>query len=141
MTSRDERLRQLFAGYFNQDRGVTGAQSWRDVLSDYVRQVPKTHVLVLVADLRSWLEEGEAEGSDSLPVANATRPVAAYEQAVSVVGLDGVVPTLSLDEHRAAARKLTSQAARRQSSPRRRGFATSLGTRPVIDAAPAGLRV
>ena len=67
MSGRDERLRQFFGGYFNQDWSAGGAGSWRDVVADYVRQVPKAHAAGVVEDLRSWVAEAEAEGLNNLP--------------------------------------------------------------------------
>lgn len=67
MSSRDERLEQFFGCYFHQDWGVDGAESWEDVVAEYVREVPRTRVIALVEDLRSWVREAEATGRVFIP--------------------------------------------------------------------------
>jgi len=69
MSTRDERLRQFFGGYFNQDWDIEGATSWHDVIVEFVRHVPKTHALLLIEDLRSWVAEATAKGTSNLPAA------------------------------------------------------------------------
>ena len=69
MTARDERLRQFFSGYFNQDWDIGGAGSWRTVIADFVRTNPRAHVLALIDDLRSWTDYAVVNELDTLPAA------------------------------------------------------------------------
>ncbi len=68
MTARDERLRQFFGGYFNQDWD-TGGGSWHAAIADFVRSNPRAHILTLIDDLRSWLEDAATNELDNLPAA------------------------------------------------------------------------
>jgi hypothetical protein len=63
MRDRDLRLRQFFAGYFNQDWDVAGAKSWADVAATYIKEHPRAQVLTLRDDLRAWLREMPEEQS------------------------------------------------------------------------------
>jgi hypothetical protein len=67
MSTRDERLSQFFGGYFNQDWDAGGATSWHDVVVDYVQQVPRSHAVLLVDDLRSWAADATQRGLSNLP--------------------------------------------------------------------------
>lgn len=60
MNERDARLQQFFSGYFNQDWDVDGANSWTDVIVEYVDQNPRSNVLLVRNDLRSWLVDPES---------------------------------------------------------------------------------
>jgi CdiI immunity protein len=73
MNERDERLRQFFGGYFNQDWDVEGAQSWQDVVRQFVKENPSSAVLAVRDALRSWLLETAtaAAPSQGLPAAFA----------------------------------------------------------------------
>ena len=66
MTERDERLAQFFSGYFNQDWDVTGAESWMEVLDEYVSSVSRSAVAGTRDDIREWLLEAGA--GKELPV-------------------------------------------------------------------------
>lgn len=57
MKERDGRLRQFFAGYFNQDWDIGGATSWTDVVSQYVRESRRAQVVTIRDDLSSWLDD------------------------------------------------------------------------------------
>lgn len=67
MDDRDERLAQLFSGYFHEDWEIEGAKSWRDVVAQYVRGNTRAQVLALQSDLRSLLAETAAYPSAVLP--------------------------------------------------------------------------
>jgi hypothetical protein len=69
MTARDERLRQFFSGYFNQDWDMDGVESWRTVIADFVRSNPRAQVLGLIEDLRSWTKDAAIDKLDNLPPA------------------------------------------------------------------------
>ena len=66
MTDRDARLRQFFAGYFQEDWAITGGPSWRDVVVGYVAGNPRERVLVLIDDLRAWLDAAAVGGPSSV---------------------------------------------------------------------------
>ena len=66
MRDRYERLGQLFSGYFNQDWDVDGAESWQDVLRQYLRENSRIDAEGLQEDLRAWLAE-EDSGSFGIP--------------------------------------------------------------------------
>ncbi len=53
MSQRDERLRQFFGCYFNQDWRVGGARSWTDVAAQYVKENPRAAVSRTIDDLRA----------------------------------------------------------------------------------------
>jgi hypothetical protein len=67
MNERDTRLRQFFAGYFNQDWDANGATSWIDVVCQYVKENPRTQVVTIRDDLLSWLDDPTA--GPNLPAA------------------------------------------------------------------------
>ena len=66
MTTRDERLGEFFKAYFNQDWAIAGAQSWRDVIAEYAREMPKAQAALLVDDLRSYVAEAKSQGWTNL---------------------------------------------------------------------------
>jgi hypothetical protein len=66
MSDRAARLKLFFGGYFNQDWDAGGAESWKDVAIQYVKENPRERVLTLVDDLRSWSQQSDA-GSADLP--------------------------------------------------------------------------
>jgi hypothetical protein len=46
MTSeRSDRLRQFFAGYFNQDWDISGATRWSEVVDEYLAENPRDDVI------------------------------------------------------------------------------------------------
>ena len=57
MTTRDDRLRQFFAGYFHQDWDLGGAGSWPDVMDEYLAGNTKDDAIKTCADLRAWLAD------------------------------------------------------------------------------------
>ena len=65
--SRDARLRQFFAGYFNQDWDIGGAKSWTDIVAQYVKNNPRAQVTQVQDDLRSWLDETASSLTAVLP--------------------------------------------------------------------------
>lgn len=66
MSTRDERLGQFFGGHFHQDWAILGAQTWQDVVTQYVRDMPKADVTVLLDDLRSYIAEAKSKGWNNL---------------------------------------------------------------------------
>ncbi len=63
MNERDERLRNFFGGEFNQDWDViSGETSWQGVITKFVKENPRAHVLIVLRDLRAWLQETSSEG-------------------------------------------------------------------------------
>jgi len=64
---RDERLHQFFSGQFHEDWDCQGANSWKDVVAEYVHTAPKAQVIAVQNDLRSWLAETAACPGAVLP--------------------------------------------------------------------------
>ncbi|MBK7402308.1 MAG: hypothetical protein IPJ34_40245 [Myxococcales bacterium] len=58
MSTREGRLRQFFAGYFNQDWDL-GGDSWSQVVDNYVGGSAASDVRFLLDDLRAWLADSE----------------------------------------------------------------------------------
>lgn len=67
MSTRDDRLHQFFAGYFNQDWDISGAANWSDVMDEYLAQNTRDDVIRTRDDLRSWLSD--SEHAQQLPAA------------------------------------------------------------------------
>jgi hypothetical protein len=69
MSYRDARLRQFFHGHFHEDWDSQGAETWQDVVAQYVAAAERRTVLLLRDDLRAWLRATEfgPDRADALP--------------------------------------------------------------------------
>jgi hypothetical protein len=69
MSYRDARLRQFFQGQFHEDWDIQGAETWQDVVTQYVATAERRIVLLLRDDLRAWLlaTESGPDRADTLP--------------------------------------------------------------------------
>jgi hypothetical protein len=61
MSNRKQTLRDFFGGYFHQDWDIEGAESWVDVLDQFVRENSPAHVREVGEALRGWVESSTEE--------------------------------------------------------------------------------
>jgi hypothetical protein len=66
MTTRNERLKQFFGGYFHQDWDINGP-TWRDVIKQCFTDVKREEAIEIRDDLAAWLAESAGDSSPNLP--------------------------------------------------------------------------